>query len=174
MLPAGVLPGAPSPSCAAKRAAIFGAFLQEEILEEVGHAMWTFSIPKILRRYFLNDRKLLGELSKVAWETVRDLMAEAAGLDGIRPGMVTVVQTANDDMTFNPHIHGIASRGGWDDRGRWIPVPYVHTATAENLFRPKVLSLLKKKGLLSDQRIELLDSWRHSGRPARASRCTTR
>ena len=55
------------PSCAAKRAAIFGAFLRQEILEEVGHAMWTFSIPKILRRYFLNDRKLLGELSKAAW-----------------------------------------------------------------------------------------------------------
>lgn len=30
------------PSCAAKRAAIFGAQLQEEILEPVGHAQWVF------------------------------------------------------------------------------------------------------------------------------------
>ena len=34
------------PSCDAKRAAAFAAFLQEELLEDVGHAVWTFSIPK--------------------------------------------------------------------------------------------------------------------------------
>ncbi|HVS62401.1 MAG TPA: transposase zinc-binding domain-containing protein [Thermoanaerobaculia bacterium] len=29
------------PSCAAKRGAIFGPFLREEVLEDVGHCMWT-------------------------------------------------------------------------------------------------------------------------------------
>jgi positive regulator of sigma E activity len=28
------------PSCAAKRAAIFGAYLAEEVVPEVGHAQW--------------------------------------------------------------------------------------------------------------------------------------
>ena len=28
------------PSCAAKRGAIFGVFLREEVLEEVGHCLW--------------------------------------------------------------------------------------------------------------------------------------
>ena len=56
------------------------------------------------------DRRLLGELAKAAWETVRDLMSEA-----------------------------------------------------ESLFRLKVLVLLKNKGLLSNERIELLESFRHSG-----------
>lgn len=151
------------PSCAAKRAAIFGAFLREDILEEVGHAMWTFTIPKILRRYFLHDRKLLGRLSQAAWETVYELMAEAVGVDGFRPGMVTVVQSASDDLRWHPHVHGIASRGGWDRQGRWHPVSYVDTDAAERLFRFKVLSFLKRQGLLSDDRIKLLDSWRHSG-----------
>ena len=41
------------PSCAAKRAAIFGALLQEEILEKVGHAQWVFTVPKLLR-YWLH------------------------------------------------------------------------------------------------------------------------
>ena len=41
------------PSCDAKRAAAFAAFLQDELLEKVGHSMWTFTIPKMLRPYFL-------------------------------------------------------------------------------------------------------------------------
>jgi hypothetical protein len=39
------------PSCAAKRAAAVAAFLREEVLAEVGHAQWVFSIPKMLRPY---------------------------------------------------------------------------------------------------------------------------
>lgn len=34
------------PSCDAKRAAAFAAFLQVELLEDVGHAVWSFSIPR--------------------------------------------------------------------------------------------------------------------------------
>jgi hypothetical protein len=39
----------PCPSCAAKRAAALAAFLREEVLADVGHAQWVFSIPKMLR-----------------------------------------------------------------------------------------------------------------------------
>jgi hypothetical protein len=30
----------------------------------VGHAQWVFTIPKILRAYFLRNRELLGDLSR--------------------------------------------------------------------------------------------------------------
>jgi len=43
---------------------------------------------------------------------------------------------------------------------RTIPVPYVNTRKAEELFRHRVLRLLKDKGLLSEERIQLLFSWR--------------
>jgi len=36
------------PSCAAKRGAIFGALLREEVVEEVGYCLWTFTVPKLL------------------------------------------------------------------------------------------------------------------------------
>ena len=72
---------------------IFGAFLREEVVEPVGHAQWVFTIPKILRAYFLRNRELLGDLSRAAWQTVRALMAEAADDPGVRPGMVVVPQT---------------------------------------------------------------------------------
>ncbi|HVR44378.1 MAG TPA: transposase zinc-binding domain-containing protein [Thermoanaerobaculia bacterium] len=50
------------PSCAAKRGAMFGALLADEVLEEVGHCLWTFTIPKMLRPFLLHHRELLGRL----------------------------------------------------------------------------------------------------------------
>jgi hypothetical protein len=46
------------PSCGAKRAAELGAFLIDEVVEDVGHAQWVFTIPKMLRVYFLHHREL--------------------------------------------------------------------------------------------------------------------
>ena len=78
--------------------------LREEVLEEVGHAQWVFVMPKMLRPYFLHHRELLGELARVAWGTVRELMAAATVEEGLRPGMVAVVQTAGDLANWHPHI----------------------------------------------------------------------
>jgi hypothetical protein len=151
------------PSCAAKRGAIFGALLREEILGEVGHAQWVFTIPKLLRPYFLHHRELLGKLSQAAWETVDELIARAGADDRIRPGMVSVVQTATDLLEWSPHVHAVVTRGGWDRAGTWVPVPYVVATSAELLFRHKVISFLRDEGLLSEQRIELLLSWQNTG-----------
>jgi hypothetical protein len=151
------------PSCAAKRSAATAALLAEDVIEEVGHAQWVFVIPKMLRRYFLHHRELLGGLSRAAWETVLELMRAAVDDETFRPGMVAVVQTAGDMANFHPHVHALIPRGGWSRDGVWIPVPFVDEHSAELLFRHRVMRLLQDEGLLSDERTELLLSWRHTG-----------
>jgi hypothetical protein len=151
------------PSCGAKRAAVFAAFLKDELIEDVAHAQWVFTIPKMLRPYFLYHRELLGHLCRAAYETVKELMIAATEDKDIQPGMVAVIQTFSQFLLWNPHIHALATRGGWNARGQWIPVPYIDAYQAELLFRYKVFKLLKNNGLLSDERIELLLSWRHTG-----------
>ena len=132
----------------AKRAAAFAALLADEVLEEVPHQMWVFTIPKMVRVYFLHHRELLGELSRAAYETVKELMAAAClEEESFRPGMVSVVQTFGKAARFHPHVHGLCSRGGWNGCGEWIPVPYVDTRKAEELFRHRVLRLLKDREL---------------------------
>ena len=153
------------PSCGAKRAAVFAAFLHDEVLEPVAHAMWTFSLPKMIRAYFMNHRELLGKLSRAAYETVHEMMATAAaanGVEGFRTGMVLVAQTSGDLLNAHPHLHGLAPRGGWDRDGAWVSVPYVDPGVAERLFRAKVLAFLKAEGLLSEERERLLLSWQHA------------
>jgi len=158
------------PSYGAKRAAEVGAFLLDEVVEEVGPAQWVFTVLKMLRVYFLHHRELLGELSRAAYETVNELMTSAALEEerGFRPGVVSVVQTFGDRANFHPHVHALVTRGGWSRSGEWIPVPYVDERAAEELFRHKVLGMLRGKGLLSEERIEVLLSWRRSGFSASA------
>ncbi len=151
------------PSCAARRAASTAALLREEVLEEVGHAQWVFVIPKMLRPYFLHHRELLGGLARAGWETVLELMVAAVGDATFRPGMVAVVQTSGDLGNWQPHLHALVSRGGWTAGGEWAPVPFVDEHSAELLFRHKVMRLLQDEGLLSEERTELLLSWRHTG-----------
>ena len=61
----------------------------------------------MLRPYFLFHRELLGELARLAYETVREMMAAAAGESEARPGMVAVIQTFGSSLKCNPHIHAI-------------------------------------------------------------------
>lgn len=77
--------------------------------------------------------------------------------------MVAVVQTFGDRVNFHPHVHAIVSRGGWRKDGTWIPVAYADPAEAEKVFRHHVLSFLRKRGLIDEERVRLLLSWRHTG-----------
>jgi hypothetical protein len=151
------------PSCDAKRAAAFAAFLKDELLENVGHCLWTFTLPKMLRPFFMRHRELLRNLARLAYETIKELMIDAAGDDKARPGVVAVPQSFGSVLNVHPHCHCLASRGVWDAQGQWLPIPYIDTVAAEKLFAHKILHLLKSKGLLTDERIELLRSFRHSG-----------
>jgi len=45
------------------------------------------------------------------------------------------VQTFNSDLAWNPHVHALASRGGWDRDARSVPVAHVDSRTAEQPYR---------------------------------------
>ena len=73
----------------------FGEWLCGHVLRPVPHRHFVLSIPKILRRFFLHDRKLLAELSRCGWDALRSFLKatvpESAGL----PGAVIAVQMRN-------------------------------------------------------------------------------
>jgi hypothetical protein len=106
-------------------------------------------------------------MARLAYETVREMMLAAVEVDAdatdTRPGMVAVIQTFASSLKWNPHIHSITSRGLFTTDGQWIPVPYVDAHQAELLFRHKILRLLRQRELISQERIDLLLSWRNSG-----------
>jgi len=95
-----------------KRAVEFGEWLCGHVLKAVPHRHLVFSIPKLLRRFFLRDRKLLADLSVCAWETLKTFLQAAVPEPGCCPGGIVATQTFRDlPHRYHPHLHVLATDG---------------------------------------------------------------
>ncbi|MFC1816706.1 transposase, partial [Thermodesulfobacteriota bacterium] len=121
------------------------------------------SIPKILRRYFLYDRKLLSELSRCGWESLKLYLKKAVKGKKAVPGAVIAIQSFGDFLGFNPHLHVLISDGCFHDNGMFSVSPAIDTKTLKKIFRRIVLKMLLSKGKISPDVITLMDKWRHTG-----------
>ena len=73
-------------SCQAKRAALFAEKLTSEILPPVAYRHWTFTIPRAIRGLFERERRLLGLLSRTAYESILKSFQTLFGREDVRPG----------------------------------------------------------------------------------------
>jgi len=152
------------PSCHAKRCVEFGEWLCSNVLKKVPHRHFVFSIPKILRKYFLFNRKLLKELSRISWDIVKDYYTSTCRKEGANPAAVAVIQTFGDYLSFNPHIHMLAADGCFGGDGLfYAPSINIDTASLEKLFVHKIFKMLLRKGPITERIIELISSWRYTG-----------
>ena len=151
------------PSCHQKRVIEFGEFLYTEVLKQVPHRQWVFSIPKRLRRYFLYDRSLLSQLSRCAWKVLSLYLKQGVSLDDPEPGAVIAVQTFGDFLNFNPHLHIIATDGCFTRDGEFMIGTAPDASSLIDLFRLEVFRMLEKAGKINDDIIENMMNWHHSG-----------
>ncbi len=152
------------PSCHAKRVVEFGEWLCGNVLKKVPHRHFLFSIPKILRKYFLFNRGLLKELSKISWEILKHYYQNTCRKTGGIPAAVAVIQTLGDFLGFNPHMHILASDRCFGYDGFFYASPIrINTSSLEELFIYRVFKMLLVKGLITERLVELILYWRHSG-----------
>ena len=151
------------PSCHQKRVIEYGEWLLTEVLKDVPHRQWVFSIPKRLRIYFLYDRKLLAKLSICAWKVMNAYLKSVVSDETGVPGASIAVQTYGDFLNFNPHLHAITTDGCFLDDGSFKAAPGFILEDLEEIFQYEVLKMLKKEGKINDAVIENMLSWRHSG-----------
>jgi hypothetical protein len=95
------------PSCHNKKDVQFGHHLKQAVLYPVPHRQYVFSIPKILRRHFPYDRKLLGKLSQCASKSLAKFFKLILGKKIGIPKVVVAIQTFGDYARFHPHLHAL-------------------------------------------------------------------
>ena len=151
------------PSCHQKRVVEFGEWLCEEVLKAVPHRHFVFSIPKILRRYFLYDRRLLSDLSRCAWETLKEFFQDTVPEEGAVPGAVIAIHSFGDFLGWHPHLHVLCTDGCFYGNGMFRVAPIFELKHLEEIFRHKVFKMLLSKGKITQDLVGMLIQWRHSG-----------
>jgi hypothetical protein len=160
------------PSCSAKRAVAWAERMVEVVLPHVPYVGLTFTIPRMLRRAFLFDRSLYGDLCRAAYQaTKKFLEAHFPNLEKPVPAMVVVPQSWGSLLNCHSHCHACSTLGVFTRDGVFHAVPDdIDFAPLENLFREEVFKFLLKKDKVTLERIEMLRSWKRSGFHVDASR----
>ena len=152
-------------SCSQKRTLLFAEHLSNDVLLNLPHRQFVFSIPKALRPFFRHDRRLFAELSRLIFSMISEFYCEAVGRP-VLTGMVRMViahQTFGDLLRFNPHYHAIVLEGGFDAEGTFFYIPFSGLQSMIEVFRRRVIKLLVARKLVNEEFAHNLLSWRHSG-----------
>jgi len=151
------------PSCDQKRALLLAHRLKVEVLADVPHRQWVFTVPKRLRVFFRYDRKLLGKLCRAAYETICDVFRlEIDSGDGV-PAMIGAVQTFGDLVHFHPHIHAIVPEGVFTESGHFVHIPDIYKHRALEYWQERVFKLLLDTFKINDEIVGNMRGWKHSG-----------
>ena len=134
-----------------------------EVLEDVPHRQWVFSLPKRLRIYFKYDRKLLGKLSKCVNDILSNYLKETVTFENGTPGIVCAIQTFGDFLNFNPHLHIIATDGCFSNDNEFMVGISPKEEDLIPAFKQAVFNLLLKEGKITNAVIENMNSWIHDG-----------
>jgi hypothetical protein len=79
-------------------------------------------------------------------------------------GLVMTIHTfGNYPDKFHPHLHAIITDGLFNKKGTFYVMPKADLRSLEEIFRAGVFSILKEEGKITDEIIDKLMKWRHSG-----------
>ncbi|MCG2812368.1 MAG: hypothetical protein L6428_13090 [Candidatus Aminicenantes bacterium] len=87
--------------CVEKRTLIWGEWVKENVLKDVAHRQWVFTIPKVLRKLFYKYRLLLAELARCAAATILELYGAIFPDNHFRPGIIASTQTFGDLLIWH-------------------------------------------------------------------------
>jgi hypothetical protein len=150
------------PSCEKKRALLWAEWLLEEVLEGVPHRHIVMTIPRLLRPLFRRRRELLRDLARCAAAALAAHVEESLG-EAVRPGIVVSIATAGDLAQWHPHLHILASDGGFSPDGTFHPLEPWDGERVMTLFRQALLEHLVARHAISEELKVKLLGWRHPG-----------
>lgn len=119
-----------------------------ELIEGIAYFHIVFTMPHELNALVkANQKRLLGLQFRCVQETLLSLCADKKFL-GAKPGIVSVLHTWGQKLSFHPHIHVCISGGGITPSGQFVESKhkgfFLPKSAMATLFRGKYLYALKK------------------------------
>jgi len=134
------------PKCLASQQAAWLSRQVEHLLPVDYHHV-VFTLPSEVNRLgLLNPTTVYKALLGAAAETIRDVAANPKHL-GAQVGLLLVLHTWGQTLSYHPHVHGIATGGGLTPTGQWRscrPGFFLPVRVLSRVFREKFLARLRE------------------------------
>ena len=119
-----------------------------ELIKGIAYYHVVFTVPHELNMLIIANPKLLLDLQfKCVQDTLLTLCADRKFL-GAKPGILSVLHTWGQRLSFHPHIHVCISGGGLTPAGQFVETRhkgfFLPKAVIASMFRGKYLCALKK------------------------------
>ena len=119
-----------------------------ELIKDIAYFHVVFTVPHDLNLLIMTNKKLLlGLLFKCVQETLLTLCADPHFM-GAKPGIISVLHTWGQKLSFHPHIHVCISGGGITPAGKFVETKhkgfFLPRAAMASMFRGKYLCALKE------------------------------
>lgn len=110
-----------------------------------------FTIPRRLRKFFLFDRSLYGDLCRAAYASTRDYLRRQApgGFPRLKkaiPAMIASPQSFGDLLIPHAHCHALVSLGVFSPDGIFCRMEDVDFSGLEELFRERFFKIMVRRG----------------------------
>lgn len=115
-----------------------------KVAKEVVHRHMVFTLPELLWPFIKDNRQLQQTISQAAQKAITTRFSRMQK-QKLMPGVIAVVHPFGKDLGFKPHVHCIATEGGFTNDGRFIGVgSYIHYDSLHHEWQYAVLEALRK------------------------------
>ena len=103
------------------------------------------TVPELLRKTFYQQSKaVLSPFMRCGVRCLDDVFSRVSGR-ALQGGSIMVIQTHGRNGQYNPHLHMIATSGGWDPQAsQWIHLDYVPYRLLRKKWQWHLLTMLRQ------------------------------
>jgi Putative transposase/Transposase zinc-binding domain len=126
-----------------------------------------FTLPQELRSLVMGNRKVLFNLLFDAAHHTLNTLGQDARFIGGKPGIVSILHSNGQDLSFHPHVHCIVSGGGINVQGLWVKEKRANgmflfpRRAMEKIYKTYFLQQLAK--LVASKKVLVKDAQVHAG-----------
>jgi Putative transposase/Transposase zinc-binding domain len=103
------------------------------------------TVPAILRKtFYQQSQALLSPFMRCGVRCLDDVFSRVSGKN-LKGGYIVVIQTHGRNGQYNPHLHIIATSGGWDQQARqWVHLDYLPYPMLRKKWQWSLLTMLRQ------------------------------
>jgi len=145
------------PSCMARYMSEKSALLVDYVIPHVPVRQWVVTFPHALR-FWMSRRpslqtSVLSYVIKSIHQWIQDSVYAHHGIRG-QSGFISMIQRFGGSLNINPHIHILATDGGWSDDGTFYPIGKLSTPEVSDvldLIIKRLLRFLRRSGYIDQE-----------------------